>query len=111
MNTEEIIHSFFNIYNEDFNDYIEKIKNEKLAHREDYAKIDNKIEQIQNKYPNLLKYLEDDEIIEFSDNEKKALLEIIELQYSEQQLLQKEIFKLGFKEALVYFKEMGMLNF
>ena len=111
MNNDEIMHSFFNVYNEDFNNYIEKMKNEKLAHRTDYAEINTRIEQIQQTYPNLLRYLEDDEIADFNDDEKKALLEIMELQYSEQQLLQKEIFKLGFKEALVYFREMGMLNF
>ena len=101
---------FFDEYTDNFMEYFEEHKMKTLKDREDYEKISNKILELENKYPNTQLYLEDDEIVNLNEKERKVVLEIIDLQDDITILEIKESFKLGIKEAYIYFKEMGMLN-
>lgn len=107
---EEKINSFFNEYTDNFMEYFEEHKKKALENREDYKKISNKILELESKYSNIQLYLENDEIVDLNEKERKAVLEIIDLQDDITVLEIKEAFKLGVKEAYIYFEEMGMLN-
>lgn len=108
--SKENAKSFFDEYTDNFMEYFEEHKMKTLKDREDYEKISNKILELENKYPNTQLYLEDDEIVNLNEKERKVVLEIIDLQDDITILEIKESFKLGIKEAYIYFKEMGMLN-
>ena len=78
--------------------------------RESYTKLENKLVELNNKYPNVQAYLEDEQIVDLSEKEREIVLKIIDLEDDLVILEIKESFKLGFKEAYIYFEEMGMLN-
>lgn len=106
--SKENAKTFFDEYTDNFMEYFEEHKT--IKNREDYKEISNKILELENKYPNTQLYLEDDEIVDLNEEERRAVLEIIDLQDDITVLEIKESFKLGFKEAYIYFKQMGMLN-
>lgn len=107
---EEIIENFFDDFSDGFLEYLEAHKTKALAEREDYKAINEKIEEIKCRYPNARTFLEEKETIELREDEQNAVLDIL----AEQEILDiielKEAFKLGFKEAIIYFKNMEMLE-
>ena len=103
--------SLFNQYTESFIEYFEEYKVKKLLKRSDYKEILQKIANIKNKYPQIRKILEDFEIIDITDKEKEMILEILNLEEELRTIELKEAFKLGLKEAYIYFDEMDMFNF
>lgn len=46
----------------------------------------------------------------FTNEENKALLNIIRVESDRITIERKEAFKLGFKETFIFFKKQGMLN-
>lgn len=54
--------------------------------------------------------MEEQENVELSEKEANALNEIISLERELNIIELKEAFKLGFKEAYIYFESMDMLN-
>lgn len=108
MNEE--LNSFFNEYQDNFMEYFETHKNKKLQNRDDFKEISNEIVELKNKYPNVQAYLEDEQIVDLSEKEREIVLKIIDLEDDLVTLEIKESFKLGIKEAYIYFEEMGMLN-
>lgn len=108
MNEE--LNSFFNEYQDNFMEYFETHKFKKLQNRKDFKEISNEIVELKNKYPNVQAYLEDEQIVDLSEKEREIVLKIIDLEDDLVTLEIKESFKLGFKEAYIYFEEMGMLN-
>lgn len=90
--------SFFNNYIVDFIDYFEKQKSENLSKRADYKELINKMEEIKNKYPKARAFIEDEKINELTQEEMKAVLEIVGIDKDLQALEVEEAFKLGLKE-------------
>ena len=107
---DEELNSFFNEYQDNFMEYFETHKSKKLQNRKDFKEISNEIVELNNKYPNVQAYLEDEQIVDLSEKEREIVLKIIDLEDDLVTLEIKESFKLGFKEAYIYFEEMGMLN-
>ena len=107
---DEELNSFFNEYQDNFMEYFETHKIKKLQNRKDFKEISNEIVELNNKYPNVQAYLEDEQIVDLSEKEREIVLKIIDLEDDLVILEIKESFKLGFKEAYIYFEEMGMLN-
>ena len=99
---------FFNQYTDDFFEYFERHKN--IKKNKEYFELITQIEYLKTKYPKVRSFLEDKEIINFSETEKMGLLKILDLQEELSILDLKESFKLGFKEAYIYFRSMNMLN-
>lgn len=107
---KKIMDSFLNETENGFRTYLEKHRKNHLINREDYKGIITEISAIKDKYPKVQEYLEDKTIIDMTDEEKEAVLKIIDLQDDIAIIEELESFKLGFKEAYIFFEEMNMLN-
>ena len=107
---EDITKSFFDKYQDDFLEYLEDHKIITCMNREDYKKISKEIEDLKYRYPNVWTFLEEREPIDLRDDEQYAMLNILEYETKLDIIELKECFRLGFKEALIYFNSMGMLK-
>lgn len=108
-NLKKVLDSFMNDNGNSFMDQFEYYVEKKLLKREDYKELETLINDIELKYPRVQHYLEDEKITDMTDDEKKAVLRIIELYRDEQIIELKEAFKLGGKEMYVFLKEMDMM--
>ena len=84
---EEIAGNFFDNYEEGFLEYLEVHKAQALK-----------------------TFLEEKEPIELRDDEQYAMLNVLDYEIELDVIELKESFKLGFKEALIYLNNMGMLK-
>lgn len=107
---EELYEGFFNKYSTDFYEYFDKHLVENVIKKGEYKEIEDEIKKIKNKYPNLVTLLEDREEVDLTYEDEKALNEILSLERELNIIELKESFKLGFKEAYIYFESMNMLN-
>ena len=107
---EKLDEGFFDQYTDDFADYFENQRVMRIMLGSEYKKINKAICEIKNKYPNVVTLLEDGENVKLNDEEEKAIIEILNLQEEINMIELKESFKLGFKEAYIYFKSMDMLK-
>ena len=107
---EEIAGNFFDNYEEGFLEYLEVHKAQALKDREDYQTLNKKISELKYKYPNVRTFLEEKEPIDLRDDEQYAILNVFDYETELDVIELKESFKLGFKEALIYLNNMGMLK-
>ena len=107
---EKLDEGFFDQYTDDFADYFENQRVMRIMLGSEYKKINKAICEIKDKHPNVTNFLEDEEIVKLNDEEEKAIIEILNLQEEINMIELKESFKLGFKEAYIYFKSMDMLK-
>lgn len=107
---EKLDEGFFDQYTDDFADYFENQRVMRIMLGSEYKKINKAICEIKDKHPNVTNFLEDEEIVKLNDEEEKAIIEILNLQEEINIIELKESFKLGFKEAYIYFKSMDMLK-
>ena len=107
---EKLDEGFFDQYTDDFADYFENQRVMRIMLGSEYKKINKAICEIKNKYPNVVTLLEDGENVKLNDEEEKSIIEILNLQEEINMIELKESFKLGFKEAYIYFKSMDMLK-
>jgi len=91
--------SFINDYSSDFDDFFERYKRKELRKDGRYREILSKISKLKDKNPNILNYLENNEIKEFTKDEIEALLEIINLNEERVAMEIKGVFRLGIREA------------
>ena len=109
-NLKKLMDSFWNENGMNFMQYFEKHRQKNLLNREDYYEMERQIEETSSKYPNARDFLQNDAISELTENEQKAVLKLIDLKEQIKIIEFKEAYKLGFKEAYIFFEEMGMLN-
>ncbi|MBP3831207.1 MAG: hypothetical protein ILA02_02400 [Clostridia bacterium] len=111
---KQLQESFFNKYSDDFLGFIQDYTKNKLENREDYKSVKEKLKKIKDDNPKLRLLddtIEDNATLELNYLEKNNLIKMMMLDDELQEIEKKEIFKLGFKEALIFFNEMGLLNF
>ena len=87
-----------------------KLNKQALKDREDYQILNKKISELKYKYPNVRTFLEEKEPIDLRDDEQYAMLNVLDYETELDVIELKESFKLGFKEALIYLNNMGMLK-
>ncbi len=109
-NLEKVLDSFMNDSGNSFMDQFDVYVERKLSKREDYNELETLIDDIELKYPKVRQYLEDERITDMTDEEKEAVLRIIELYRNEKTIEIKEAFKLGGKEMHIFLEEMDMLK-
>lgn len=110
---KQLQESFFNKYSDDFLGFIQDYTKNKLENREDYKSVKEKLKKIKDDNPKLRLLddtIEDNAILELNYLEKNNLIKMMMLDDELQEIEKKEIFKLGFKEALIFFNEMGLLD-
>ena len=91
--------SFINDYSSDFDDFFERYKRKELRKNSRYKEILSRISELKNKNPKILNYLENNEIEDFSKEDKQDLLEIINLNEERVAMEIKSVFRLGIREA------------
>ena len=110
---KQLQESFFNKYSDDFLGFIQDYTKNKLENREDYKSVKEKLKKIKDDNPKLRLLddtIEDNATLELNYLEKNNLIKMMMLDDELHEIEKKEIFKLGFKEALIFFNEMGLLN-
>ena len=107
---EKVMNSFINEHRDAFNEHFNYHVKDKLSNREDYKGIMNQIHDLYEKYPNLREFIEDEKPTSFNVEETDAFCEWLGLHDSLKIIELLEAFKLGGKEAYIFFEEQGMLN-
>ena len=107
---EKVLNSFINEHKFVFNEYFNKHVKDKLQDREDYKAIWDKIHAVYDKYPKVREFIEDEIPMTFGQEETDAFIELFNLYDSLKIIELLEAFKLGGKEAYIFFEEQGMLN-
>ena len=107
---EKVLNSFINEHKDAFNEHFNYFVKDKLSNREDYKSIMDKIHVLYEKYPDLREFIEDEKPITFNNEEVDAFSEWLGLNESLHIIELLEAFKLGGKEAYIFFEEQGMLN-
>ena len=100
---------FFDEYSDDFWDYMNTNRMKMLKGNKDYKEYMAKREKIKSENPNVRTFLEDREIIDLTEDELNAVLDIFEIEEDISTIETTETFKLGAKEMLVFLKQMGLL--
>lgn len=91
--------SFFYQHIEELMNLIEEKRANLLKERADYNQTLTKIRTIKEMYPKVRDFIENEKIVEFSKDELKAILEIINLNKDISSIELEETFKLGIKEG------------
>ena len=107
---EDMVNNFFDTYEDGFLEYLETHKTQALKDRKDYQELNKNISELKYKYPNVRTFLEEKEPIDLREDEQYAMLNVINYEIELDIIELKECFKLGFKEALIYLNNMGMLK-
>lgn len=107
---EELLNQYTDDWADYFADYFENQRVSRIRLKQEYKKIEKAICEIKDNHPNVTNFLEDEEIVKLNDEEEKAIIEILKLQEEINEIELKEAFKLGFKEAYIYFESMDMLK-
>ena len=107
---EKLDEGFFEQYTDDFLDYFERHKVLNVMQGKEYKIINQRICSLKEKYPKVILFLEDRENVDLSYEEENVINEILKLQEELNIIELKESFKLGLKEAYIYFESMDMLK-
>ena len=107
---EDMVNNFFDTYEDGFLEYLEAHKTQTLKDRKNYQELNKNISELKYKYPNVRTFLEEKEPIDLREDEQYAMLNVINYEIELDIIELKECFKLGFKEALIYLNNMGMLK-
>ena len=107
---DKVMDSFINEHKDAFNEYFNYYVKDKLQNREDYKGILDKIHNLYEEHPRLREFIEDEKPTSFNVEETDAFCEWLGLYDSLKNIELLEAFKLGGKEAYIFFEEQGMLN-
>ena len=102
---KELMDSFINNSTSALLEYFDKYKNKKLMKREDYKRLHNQIHEIFNKYPDIQKFIEDEQLMDFTEKEKKMELNFLDLQEDIGTLELIEAFNWDKKKCLILIKK------
>ena len=92
---------FFNYEYSCFDEYLETKRIDKLRENNEYNQLRKKENELKNKYPKLTELIEDEEpISNFTEEEQKAILEMIEINGKMFNIEKKEIYLMGMKEMI-----------
>lgn len=106
----EFEQNFFDMYSDDFLDFFERHKSKKILNTSYYIRLKDEITRIKKENPKVTAFLEDNEITELSKEDGQAIFDILKIMEEMDTLDLKEAFKLGGKEAYIYFEGMDMLK-
>ena len=107
---KKVMDSFMNEYEKNFDEFFFKHTELYVKDREDYIETGKIRHDLMKKYPRIMTLFDRDRVDEFTDEENEALLDVIRAESDRITIERKEAFKLGFKEAFIFFKENGMLK-
>ena len=100
---------FLDNYEDEFIEYLARKLAVRLKKVDNYVEIEEKISEIKKEDLNLRLLLEDEEKVKLSEEDIEKLIEILELKEKLRNIEDKEIFKLGAREMLVFLKQMKLM--
>lgn len=93
--------SFFDYEYSCFDEYLETKRIDKLRENNEYNQLRKKENELKNKYPNLIRFIEEKEPINnITEEEQKILLEVIENKEKMFNMEKKEIYFMGMKKMI-----------
>ena len=92
---------FLSYYCNGFTEYLETTKIDNIINSKEYKILRKRMTEIKEKYPRVMEFLEDKDIIENpTKEEQKAIFDILDITEEMAILEEKEIFKMGMREML-----------
>lgn len=107
---DKVLDSFMNDTNNLFSELIGKRIKKNLYNREDFLELKTKRNKIYEEFPGIRNFIEDGEPMNFEKKETEAFYQLVTISEAMKTLEIKEVFKLGAKEAYIFFEEQDMLN-
>ena len=81
-----------------------------LKNNSDYNKLQNKVSEIMEMYPNLQLLFEDDKVMNLNEKECKMLQKLVSFYLQMSDYEDRKIFFLGARENYFYFKNLGLIK-
>lgn len=81
-----------------------------LKNNSEYKKLENKVSNIMEEYPNLQLLFEDDKVMNLNEKECKMLQKLVSLYLQMSNYEDRKIFFLGARENYFYFKNLGLIK-
>lgn len=106
----KVLDSFMNEENNNFNEFFHYKSKDILEKREDCLEIKKSINAIYKEYPQIQSFYEDEKPMNFNEKTTEAFYDLISLHDRIHILELREAFKMGAKEAYIFFEEQNMLN-
>lgn len=106
---EETKTVFFDEYSDDFYDYLNTNRVRMLKENAEYKELEVKREKIKADNPNIRAIFEDREAVQLTQDEVKAVLDMLEIEGDINTIETIENFKLGAREMLLFLKQMRLL--
>lgn len=100
---------FLDESSDDFWDYLNTNRMKMIKRNKKYKEFMSKREKIKEDNPNVRTFLEDREVIELTEVELNAVLDIFEIEGDMETIETAETFKLGAREMLIFLKQMGLI--
>lgn len=100
---------FFDEYSDDFYDYLNTNRVRMLKENAEYKELEVKREKIKADNPNIRAIFEDKEAVQLTEDEVKAVLDMLEIEGDINTIETIENFKLGAREMLLFLKQMRLL--
>lgn len=106
---EETKTVFFDEYSDDFYDYLNTNRVRMLEENTEYKELEVKKEKIKADNPNIRAIFEGKEAVQLTEDEVKAVLDMLEIEGDINTIETIENFKLGAREMLLFLKQMRLL--
>lgn len=100
---------FFDEYSDDFYDYLNTNRVRMLKENAEYKELEVKREKVKADNPNIRAIFEDKEAVQLTEDEVKAVLDMLEIEGDINTIETIENFKLGAREMLLFLKQMRLL--
>ena len=94
----------------EFSELIDTARMELKNSNSDYTELQNKVNEIMEKYPNLQLLFEDDKVMNLNEEECKMLQKLVSLYLQMSDYENRKIFFLGARENYLYFKNLGIIK-
>ena len=94
----------------EFSELIDTARMELKNSNSDYTELQNKVNEIMEKYPNLQLLFEDDKVMNLNEEECKMLQKLVSLYLQMSDYEDRKIFFLGARENYFYFKNLGIIK-
>ena len=100
---------FFDEYSDDFYDYLNTNRVRMLKENAEYKELEVKREKVKADNTNIRAIFEDKEAVQLTEDEVKAVLDMLEIEGDINTIETIENFKLGAREMLLFLKQMRLL--
>lgn len=100
----------YDINSIEFSELIDTARIELKNNNSDYKELQNKVNEIMEKYPNLQLLFEDDRVMSLNEEECKMLQKLVSLYLQISEYEDRKIFFLGARENYFYFKNLGIIK-